>query len=102
MGYYTNYSLSFDKTVDKEKLVEDLETVSGYSWDGSFEQSDIKWYSALDNMKIISSKHPEVLFTLDGVGEESGDIWRAYFKDGKMQYEKAKIVIDEFDESKLK
>lgn len=102
MGYYTDYKLETNKQVDTDKLVEDLESVTGYSWDSSLEHYGIKWYDALDHMKTISTMYPDVLFTLDGEGEESGDIWTAYFKNGKMQYEKAVIQTMPFDESKLK
>ena len=55
-------------------------------------------------MISISKKFPEVLFTLSGEGEESGDIWMKYFKNGKVQNANTKVTIshDPFDESKLK
>ena len=45
--------------------------------------------------------HPKVVFELSGEGEEAGDLWKAYFKDGKMQMCKAKIEYDNFDESQM-
>jgi len=45
---------------------------------------------------------PRVLLTLNGEGEESGDIWVKYYLNGKMQYEHSKIVLGPFDPSKLK
>jgi hypothetical protein len=57
-----------------------------------------KWYEYKDDMKKFSKLFPEVLFKLHGEGEEQGDIWDAYFLNGKWQEHKARIVIDEYDQ----
>ena len=43
-----------------------------------------KWYEHNDDMKKVSKKHPDVVFILDGEGEESGDVWRKFYKNGKV------------------
>lgn len=53
-------------------------------------------------MKAFSEKHPEALFELSGDGEESGDLWKQYWRNGKVQHCSGTIVYDEFDESKMK
>ena len=55
----------------------------------------------MDDMKELSLRHPEVVFTLDGQGEESGDVWRMYFKNGKFHKSEVTITYEAFDESKL-
>lgn len=60
-----------------------------------------KWYNHEKELRQFSTKYPRWLFTLEGKGEESGDLWKKYFVNGKMQSAKAKIVFDEFDSSKL-
>ena len=112
MGYYTNYTLKYteDKEEDDAYLerlgVEEKEVYVDHEeqlWEryyASFEEAT-KWYDWQKNMKEYSKEYPDTLFELSGEGEESGDIWRAYFKNGKMQYCQARIVFDEFDESKL-
>jgi len=62
----------------------------------------MKWYDHETDMIKYSLSKPDVLFVLDGDGEDSGDIWRKYFKNGKMQPALAKIVFDNFDETKLR
>lgn len=68
--------------------------------DGSSTQ-ETKWYDWEKDMREFSKKYPTALFTLSGKGEEAGDIWKAYFINGKAQIAKARIVIDEFDPKKL-
>ena len=65
-------------------------------------EGSTKWYEYDENMKTISKKYPETIFILEGEGEESGDIWKRYYLNGKVQVAEAKISYDEFDEKKLK
>lgn len=67
---------------------------------GSLEDS-CKWYEHEDDMKRLSKEFPEVVFQLNGEGEESGDVWVKYFKNGKMQVDKAEIKLAPFDATKL-
>ena len=45
-------------------------------------------------MKLYSAQHPKVLFCLKGEGEESGDIWKYYFKNGSSKYCPANISFN--------
>ena len=60
------------------------------------------WYDHDNDMKALSKEFPDVLFTLHGIGEEAGDIWVKYFRNGKVQSVKGRIVFDPFDPKKLK
>jgi hypothetical protein len=60
-----------------------------------------KWYEHVEEMKKMSLAFPNVLFTLAGEGEESGDVWRKYFLNGKVQVSKIKMEFDPFDPIKL-
>lgn len=64
-------------------------------------QNRCKWYEVVEDMRIVSEKYPQTLFILEGEGDQSGDIWKKYFLNGKMQKADAKITFDEFDENKL-
>lgn len=98
MGYYTRFALEIytgdDYITDYEEVV--IEQV-GYD---PFTRL-IKWYEFEDDMKEVSKLHPKVVFELRGIGEEDGDLWKAYFQNGKMQMCKARIVYDYFDEARL-
>lgn len=104
MGYYTSFNLKIKPNPNADLLSEVLyedsftikDLVNDYSTD------DTKWYDHESEMLALSLKYPEYLFILEGEGERSGDIWKKYFKNGKMQVCKAKITFDEFDESKMR
>lgn len=99
MGYYTSHKLSIisgnDGFTDYEQEITDSTDYSSL-----FDES-IKWYDCEKDMKAYSKKHPNVVFCIDGKGEESGDIWRAYFKNGKTFRTKAVLVFEEFSIRKL-
>ena len=101
MGYYTTYTLGATQGYDKQEEIEEkLQEISGYSIEFGWNDS-CKWYEHEKHMKELSKIYPETTFLLEGEGEESGDIWQKYFKNGKMQVCKAEIVFPAFDESKL-
>lgn len=87
--------LNFEKNIDIQKVVSDK---IGYN---PFEE-ETKWYNHENDMREISKQFPDVIFQLNGEGEESGDIWVKYFVNGKMQTASAKITFDGFDQKKLK
>ena len=125
MGYYTNYSLEIDKsateltpvtgvdengnpatvyvkrTIDLVQMESELANACGYERATLFGDS-VKWYEHERDMRDFSKKYPDILFILSGEGEENEDVWRAYFKNGKMQKCKAIISFDPFDADKLK
>jgi hypothetical protein len=64
-------------------------------------QDGCKWYDHDDDFLKFSKSFPDWLFILKGEGEESGDVWKKYYLNGKKQEAKAKISFDDFDEKKL-
>lgn len=98
MGYYTRFKLEVvsggDYETDYEEVVSEQVDYNPFS-------DETKWYSFEKDMKEVSRQHPKVVFELSGEGEEAGDLWKAYFKDGKMQMCKARIEYDNFDEAQM-
>lgn len=104
MGYYTEYKL-MTKPSDTSLISELRENCmdASYALDNNGDSDgSTKWYSFESDMKSFSKKYPNTLFLLEGEGEEPGDIWKAYFKDGKSFHTKAELVFEEFTEEKLK
>jgi hypothetical protein len=99
MGYYTRHELSI---VSGDDNITDYEQEISESTDYSYLFEDrIKWYECESDMKKYSKKHPNTVFCIDGEGEESGDIWKAYFQNGKMFKTKAVLMFEEFSVDKL-
>lgn len=99
MGYYTGYSLVIEggnNDIIKELRKENQNAEYALDDNGDTEEC-IKWYEHEEDFRKFSMKHPEILFSLHGEGEESEDIWKAYFKNGKMQKCEAKITFEEFN-----
>lgn len=98
MGYYTRYSLEIiegnDYITDYKKEISKL---SGFSFVDS-----CTWYDHDKDMIEYSKKYPNVVFCLSGEGQDTGDLWKSYYKNGLVQRCKAKIVYDNYNESQLK
>lgn len=61
-----------------------------------------KWYDHDQEMLLLSGKFPDVVFKLHGEGEEHGDFWDAYYKDGKMCRYALPRKLPPFDPNDLK
>lgn len=59
----------------------------------AFDGTDTKWYEYEEDMRSFSTLYPDYTFELTGIGEEQEDIWRKFFKNGKMQGGQAEIVF---------
>lgn len=101
MGYYTDFKLTVPEG-DLDSIAQDLSEISTYEWDADLELYEAKWYDHHKDMIALSKKHPNTLFCLEGDGEENGDLWKAYYKDGKSQRCSVIIMYESFDESKMK
>lgn len=101
MGYYTRHELTVingDEKTDYEQEIADI--TGGYDRNSLWKES-VKWYDCEKHMIKYSKKHPNVTFLIYGEGEESTDIWKAYFKNGKTFTTKAKLVFEEYSDDKL-
>lgn len=85
MGYYTQHKLVVKNPSDSEKIHGALYEKSGYG-DDLFDTS-CKWYSQDEDCKAVSAQFPDVLFAIEGDGEEQGDIWRRSYLGGEMTQE---------------
>ena len=101
MGYYTQFKL---KIVEGEGNVYDHEEEIGKitCYNASPFDDELKWYDHEEDMRLYSKSHPDILFSVEGLGEDQGDHWIKYFKDGKMQMCKAIVSFEEYDPQKMK
>ncbi len=49
----------------------------------------------------LSKMYPNLVFVLHGEGEEQGDVWTAYFCDGRVQTVAPELVWPYFDIKKF-
>lgn len=111
MGYYTYFELSvddFDKKnpmpesrykeieaeVEKMNIMQDHFSLNEWS-------TYSKWYDWEEDMLLLSTRFPEMLFTMHGDGEESDDLWYAYFHAGHVQHCPVQLVYPEYDKRLL-
>jgi hypothetical protein len=107
MGYYTTYKWSMQPESQEvrdwlsAKQTEEESFAYGIAPDGEL-GDETKWYDHDVDMKEMSRQFPDILFTLEGEGEEAADLWKKFYKNGKQQTAKAKISFDQFDPIQLK
>lgn len=119
MGYYTNHNLKIyqidnalinnDETKRKELEERINEAISNHpdmeyavgSVTEDWYNDSCKWYEHVEDMTEFSKKFPDVVFELEGIGEENGDMWKEYYKNGKYQHCPAKITYEEYNPNKL-
>jgi hypothetical protein len=97
MGYYTTFYIkAIDLKPDPARpkfglyFFEEVnlyEAGVGERRDGRFSIGDgepCKWYEHEEDVRKLSAEYPDVVFVLDGEGEEAGDVWRKFFLNGKL------------------
>lgn len=85
MGYYTRYKIT--ATTEREQEVRDrIAVVSGYgdTYDLAFDD-DRKWYDHIEHCVAVSLEFPDVTIRVQGSGEEHGDEWVRFYRNGKTQ-----------------
>lgn len=111
MGYYTTFILTVDPAPTEDLISTLTENQSEYI--GAFEfystvsrnsfyLDECKWYEHVEDMKVLSSTYPEYVFTLHGRGEEQGDEWVEFYKNGKTYKVILVMPIPSFHEEFLK
>ena len=110
MGYYTEYSLDVNNVETENqfnelnKSMHEMEII-GYALDeGSYSEAtkiayfypcdSVKWYSNSEDMQKISIQFPDMVFKLEGHGEEFGDFWREYFHNGESEHCRGNLTFE--------
>lgn len=101
MGYYTHYSLEVHgiKNAEEHASLRDFIGSSSYNYCFQEDEMDVyeseayfasedecKWYGHEKDMINLSKQFPDMIFCLEGDGEERGDMWRKYFHNGIMEF----------------
>jgi hypothetical protein len=105
MGYYTYYTMEAKDAKTGAHLDDALEAkicqrlyeisngaiIDDDSFYGCLGDC-LKWYDHHDNMLDLSKEFPDVIFMLEGEGEERDDNWRLYVHNGEWEETHATIV----------
>jgi len=119
MAYYTYYVLEVGEGgPTRDEMVDHIVSVFGdvafksARADGGLLSDETKrWYGHDTHMFCVSRRWPDILFTLHGQGEGSGEVWdidkwTKYYFDGKCQVERMPSIEawkpPPFDTAKLK
>jgi len=97
MGYCTRYDIS-DNPETVQQAIEEKSQYRFYHG----QTEEVKWYDWKQHCLEVSKDFPNLVISVSGDGEEQGDQWKAYLKDGKIQIAKAVVTFEAFDEAKLK
>ena len=122
MGYMTKFDIyafntkthepisrerEYDMTYELEQIAfgaQDRETFEKYgpvsfdNWAGD----EMKWYDHEDDMIELSKKHSDVVFIVEGIGEEFPDAWRMWVHNGEMEKVYAEIKYSSPKNTKFK
>lgn len=94
MGYYTRYEVEIISgelpKFEQEMIARGFTTLEKLiSFEVTGDQKsqlfggENKWYDHERDMEKVSRRFPDAIFRIEGNGEEQGDVWKAYFKNGK-------------------
>lgn len=127
MPYLTSYTLTAGRSADTQGKTSPEEAISYFvslnaeakyclRVDGATKGNG-KWYEHEDDLLTLSKEFPHLAFTLEGQGEDAGDIWKKYLLNGKVQVcnswryprcalrrqeRQAEITVAPFDPAKLR
>jgi len=93
----THYTLEHNVTEDALQEVRncfDLFDI-GFIFDNGV-ASLFSWYEHEGEMRYVSQHFPEFTFTLTGIGESNGEMWKKRFQAGQVEEARAEIVWPEF------
>jgi hypothetical protein len=101
MGYHTYYNVNLIPDDRRMEIIEDLRnTYESARWgldEHGYCNQDMSWYSWNEDIRKFSEKYPDVLFVVDGEGDDTEDLWISYFQNGKNQHVQARIIYDPYD-----
>lgn len=110
MGYYTYFSLSMQgKEEDINKVISAAEALEDKDDNKDWKEGirelvtfggiDAKWYNFEEDFIPFAKQFPDVLFIVDGSGEEEMDIWQLRIKGDET--EQHQVVMPPFTNPNL-
>lgn len=85
MGYYTKFSIATQPTESARAVRHTIESIIGYD---PLDGEEVKWYDVAEDIVTVSQRHPGVIITITGDGEEQGDQWVIHAHAGQTEHHK--------------
>ncbi len=106
MGYYTKFELhTVDVKTGSPITMMEEDAIAKRLWEligGSGRYTpkciencldeEMKWYGHEEDMTTLSKEFPNILFVLEGIGEEFPDAWRKWFYNGTVEASYAEVI----------
>ena len=86
MEYLTTFSFNLVNGPEEQynKLLKDIEEITGIKDVSEYESLSAKWYDADEDLKQLSKKYPDITFSVWGDGEDSEDVWQQFWHAGEV------------------
>lgn len=90
MGYYTTFYFHRIEgpKEDFENMLKDVDKKLGTTCAGEPDGVVAKWYDYDKDIIELSEKYPDLVFAVEGYGENSDDAWKEWWHNGKTYREK--------------
>ena len=107
MGYYTTFSLALEEGPREQyqRMLEDIDAIMGDNGMSSFESVNAKWYSYDEDIRTLSLKYPDIVFRVNGDGEDPSDLWQEFWRAGnrfreQVQFARYEEIKDKLNKNK--
>lgn len=105
MGYYTKFVVETDSPTQEytDQIIQEIAETGGFTEDYLRREycDSMKWYNYVEHVLKVSRNHRTTLIKVFGEGEESGDIWVHYFRNGLHTKKEANIIFPPLEEGEL-
>lgn len=93
MSYYTKFDFrrAYGPKGEYTEALKEIDGCLGGDDISSVEAVYAKWPDYESDMEHVSKNYPGVVIQIDGTGEDSGDVWRDFWRNGERHHEAMRL-----------